>query len=209
MTTTDSTPAAECVEDEGLVTVPRRHWYSVRIIRTTTLDNLSADIAQADRDVKTYEAEAEQWHEAYCQEAELANKAEARADKADEQIEDLRRRLDKTATELRGMTDEAEALRAVIKQVTRERDTAREELAADHAAIEQLGREAALIKAAAEDPAKGETVRAAIALGVLRRLIKDARDRGSADRWLDLLDMLLGGAPTDTTSTTAGKESDQ
>jgi len=195
MTTTDSTPAqpAERVEDEELVPLPRRHWYSLRLVHSSKIDTLAADLAQADKDVKVFAAEAERWHGSYCDEGK-------RADDAEDQVEELRRLLDEKAVE-------ADGLHTVIKQVTRERDLARQEHTTARAALDEIGREVAAIKTAAEDPVKGETVRAAIALGVLRRHLDNARALGRTDPWFDLLDLVL--YPATDTADTAAKEPEQ
>ncbi|GGU49779.1 hypothetical protein [Streptomyces violascens] len=73
----------EALVDPEFITVPRRLPLSLRIVRTTVLDELRADVAQADKDVKAYEAIADTWAEAYETEARLANEAEKRADDAE------------------------------------------------------------------------------------------------------------------------------
>ncbi|WP_340564492.1 hypothetical protein [Streptomyces sp. GSL17-111] len=89
-----------------------------RIIRTTTLAALHADRDEADHAAQIYSDESEKWHQAYVEEADRADVAEAAA-------EALRGDLE---TQFSG-------LQAVIKQTSKERDAAREEVDAARAQI--------------------------------------------------------------------------
>ncbi|MGW2599538.1 hypothetical protein [Streptomyces klenkii] len=111
--TTPQTPTAKRMRitrielaDEQTITVPRRRWYSLRLVRTATLDELRADIAQPDHGVKRAEAIADQWNAAYTREATFAERAERRADELAKALDGERR----TATQLRGAGREVAAI---------------------------------------------------------------------------------------------------
>lgn len=153
----------------------------IRVVRTATLRELREDVAEADRVAEENNTEADKWNELYVAEVE-------RADAAEEQLAEARAEVEV----------QFEGLHAVVRQVTGERDAARAEL--DLAAAE-LRRDLDRLRADAADPTTGTDVQARIALGVLRRLIREARNVAPLGRPLDLVAVIIGEAPAEDTST--------
>ncbi|MFD9819094.1 hypothetical protein [Streptomyces violascens] len=104
-TTTPQTSAAEAeyeaLVDPEFITVPRRLPLSLRVVRTTVLDELRADLAQADKDMRAYELVADQWAEAYETEARLANESEKRADDAEQLVDEITTTLETVSRDRR------------------------------------------------------------------------------------------------------------
>ncbi|GHH56137.1 hypothetical protein [Streptomyces candidus] len=116
---TDTTTPAE-------TETPRRAWFPVRLVRTSVLDALRADLAQADTDVTTYEAEAENWHAAYCTEVKVANDAEERLDKAGDRLAALEQQVEELSSRLAESGREVEHLTRSLREVADERTEARQ-----------------------------------------------------------------------------------
>lgn len=161
-----------------------------RIIRTTTLDALRADSAalpavRQERDQARSEAAAA---------TDSAIRAETVAEDQLRQLAQLH--ADRLEAEREART-QYEGLHAVIRQVTAERDAARTERdqveAAARRELEEIHRDVARLQDAAADPETGESIRHAIAYGVLKNLFQDARAHGlEVGRPLDLVAVILG-----------------
>ena len=161
----------------------------IYVVRAATLREL-----RTKRDLyETYKAKANEWSDHYL-------KATARADEAEETIEDqgrqlaaLRRELAEANGKAARAHDECEGLRSVLAQSDSDLRQARDELAAQRAEFEVLAAEVRDLQAAAADTASGQTVRAAIALGLLRSLLSEARAHGRDLGRLDLVEVILFG----------------
>jgi DNA repair exonuclease SbcCD ATPase subunit len=149
-----------------------------RIIRTTTLQALRDDVAEADQTASAYNAEAEKWHRLYTDEVQRADDAEQAADHT---------------AELRG--EDREHYEQQIANLRTELVEARRSVEDNSSVLAEMRADLDQIRAAAADPEHGESVRAAIAYGVLRDAYDDVRSRGEVQRlgreW-DLLSVVLG-----------------
>ncbi|WP_371592578.1 hypothetical protein [Streptomyces virginiae] len=106
-----------------------------------------------------------------------------------ESIKDTVRSLTQQAVETES------GFHAVIRQVTAERDAAREEAGA----LDEVRQDVARLRAFAADPANGNAVRGAVSYAVLQDLIRRARQEqaeagqdGGLPRPLDLVALVLG-----------------
>lgn len=160
----------------------------IRVVRTATLRELREDVAEADRVAEVNNTEADKWNELYVAEAE-------RADAAEDELAEARAEVEV----------QFEGLHAVIRQVTGERDAARAELDETRAELDlaaaELRRDLDRLRTDAADPDTGTDVQARIALGVLRRLIREARNVAPLGRPLDLVAVIIGEDPAEDTST--------
>ncbi|MFC8408608.1 hypothetical protein ACFUG9_34345 [Streptomyces griseoincarnatus] len=161
-----------------------------RIVRTTTLDALRADSAA----LPAVRQERDQAKTEAARATDSAVRAESVAEK---QLRELARLHAENFQAERETRVQYEGLRTVIQQVTEERDAARKERdQAEREARDELAeirRDVDRLRAAAADPETGESMRHAIAYGVLRNLIDDARARGlELGRPFDLVAILLG-----------------
>ncbi|MGA5606187.1 hypothetical protein ACPCUF_35115 [Streptomyces griseoincarnatus] len=170
-----------------------------RIVRTTTLDALRADSAA----LPAVRQERDQAKTEAARATDSAVRAESVAEK---QLRELARLHAENFQAERETRVQYEGLRTVIQQVTAERDAARTERdqveAAARRELEEIRQDVDRLRAAAADPETGESMRHAIAYGVLRNLIDDARARGlELGRPFDLVAVLLGfdAPPTQTT----------
>ncbi|MFE9793554.1 hypothetical protein ACFYRL_17650 [Streptomyces goshikiensis] len=114
-------------------------------------------------------------------------------------VESLRVQLSEAreaaAAAARQVTAAEEGTVALVKQVTRERDTAREEAGA----LDEVRQDLIRLRAHAANPEDGGPVRGAIAYGILRDLIGRARQEraeagqdGGLPRPFDVIAMVLG-----------------
>ncbi|MFJ3094619.1 hypothetical protein [Streptomyces hydrogenans] len=161
-----------------------------RIVRTADLDQLRSERDEARRDRDNARSEA-------AMAADSVIRAELVA-------EDLLRRVAQAhadAIAARRERDEQFAgLQSVVRLVTAERDEARRErdeadatARADYDAITaQMGTDLAQLRADAADPEAGKSMRAAIAHGVLARMITEARTQGELRPPFDVVGLVLG-----------------
>ncbi|MEU2086547.1 hypothetical protein ABZ569_32335 [Streptomyces albus] len=168
--------------------------FPFRIMRTADIEELHAQITsalqqwreaeqrieavtdQADADRERLNAEVEQWHGAYCTEVLIANRSE-------------------------------EALEAQNAELARLRSTV-EEQAAELAALRRMlgGHEEVVGLIEDPDRADGESLRARLALGVLRRLSVRQRALGIRSGPLDLMEQLIFPTPTERVALESGVE---
>ncbi|MFI5867732.1 hypothetical protein [Streptomyces sp. NPDC051546] len=183
---TPTTPAPAVAEalvedqtprEEEAVRVPRRFWGSFRIIRTKTLDTLRADLVQADQELLAAEAEAETWHTHYCDETGRADAAETLVNETGDEAAELR--------------DETERLRGELDQARRTN--------AD------IAHDIAHVREALAHPETGETLAGAIALSLARKVIADARDRGTDPGRMRVLALLLSLDEAETAKAAAAE----
>ncbi|WP_405425596.1 hypothetical protein [Streptomyces erythrochromogenes] len=171
----------------------------IRIVTAATYAALLADrddlrrtraaLANADRATTEAKATADDFKNTA---AWLRKDAEAAADARDRALTDLAR-VRKEAQEADRIA--GEGTQAIVRQVTRERDTAREEAGA----LDDVRQDVLRLRDFAADPDNGHAVRGAIAYGVLRDLITRARqeraeagEEGGLPRPFDVVALVLG-----------------
>ncbi|KOU99109.1 hypothetical protein [Streptomyces sp. XY533] len=157
-----------------------------RLVRIAALAQLRADQAEL-------ESVRAQLHDV--EQAALAAKVQAKA-----QAQDLLRQLGQALagqvkTE-RERDEQFAGLQAVIRQVTAERDAARTAVRQEYGdVVEEMRADLAQLRADAADTETGESMRAAIAYGVLGRMINEVRARseeGELRPPFDVVALVLG-----------------
>ncbi|MFG2623214.1 hypothetical protein ACGFXC_36970 [Streptomyces sp. NPDC048507] len=174
----------------------------IRIVRSSTYAALLADREELGRTRSTLDLATD------ARDRALTDLADARttARTLTGTIGSLRAELDQarenTARAARRATDAETGTQALVQQITKERDAAREEagaLSAESSVLADVRQDLIRLRDHAADPANGNTVRGAIAYGVLRDLITRARqERAEAGedtrlpRPFDLVALVLG-----------------
>ncbi|MEV6679473.1 hypothetical protein AB0N09_21850 [Streptomyces erythrochromogenes] len=170
-----------------------------RIVRSSTHAALIADSDELRRtraalaNANTATEQAKATADDFKRTAEWRRKeAEEATDARDRALTDLAR-VRKEAEEADRIA--GEGLQAIVRQITAERDTAREEAGA----VDEVRADLARLRALAADPANGNAMRGALALGVLRDLIGRGRQERAAAgestllaRPLDVVALVLG-----------------
>ncbi|MFE1576246.1 hypothetical protein [Streptomyces fradiae] len=171
-----------------------------RIVRAAELDQLRDDQAE----LETVRADLA----AARSEVEIVTDSAIRADAvADDLLRRLARAHADTIAAEREMAQQFAGLQAVIRQVTAERDDARKAVRQEYGdVIEQMRADLAQLRADASDTETGESMRAAIAYGVLGRMINEVRaqdEKGELRPPFDVVALVLG-FDTDATPQNGG-----